>query len=214
MLVFESYEEHERHLPSNGKYIIAQFAKDYIIVYQAFKDSIAEYAVANQKFGGEDYDFERTTWLKPSFLWMMHYSGWANKPNQENVLAIKITKEGFEEILKHAVLSKFYENLPLLDIFRKNKAPEKIQWRWETYHDLRGDKTERKAVKIGLSGNMLQRFNNEWILEIYNVTDFVKAQQQLVKEDKINKVLLPRERAYAPADLTILKKIDATSISL
>lgn len=214
MLVFESYEEHERHLPSKGKYIIAQFCKDYIIVYQAFKDSIAEYAIANQKFGGEEYDFDRTTWLKPSFLWMMYYSGWANKQNQENVLAIKISIEGFEQILKHAVLNKFYDNVPLLDIFRRNKIPEQVQWRWETYHDLRGDKSDRKAVKIGLSGEMLQRFNNEWILEIQNVTEYVKQQQSLVKEDKIKQVLLPRERVYAPQDLSILKKIDATSISL
>ncbi len=213
MLVFETYEEHERHLPSNGKYIIAQFTREYIVVYQAFKDSIAQYAIANQKFGGEDYDFERTTWLKPSFLWMMHYSGWANKQNQENVLAIKISIAGFEEILKNAVLNKFYDSLPLLDIFRK-KNPDHIKWRWETYHDLRGDKTDRKAVKIGLSGEMLQRFNNEWILEIQNITEYVKQQQTLVGENKISKILLPRERAYAPNDLSILKKIDATSISL
>ncbi|RYE25438.1 MAG: DUF4291 domain-containing protein [Sphingobacteriales bacterium] len=215
MLVFESYEEHERHLPSTGKYIIAQFTKEYIVVYQAFKDSIAEYAVANQKFGGDDYDFGRVTWLKPSFLWMMYYSGWANKQNQENVLAIKISIDGFEHILRHAVLNRsFIDSLPILDIFRKNKTPEQVQWSWETYHDLRGSKTDRKAVKIGLSGDILQRFNNEWILEIQNVTEYVKQQQLLVKEDKISKVLLPRERAYAPNDLTILKKIDATSISL
>ncbi len=214
MLAFETYEEHERHLPTKGKYIIAQFTQEYIIVYQAFRDSVAEYAVANQRFGSEDYDFGRTTWLKPSFLWMMYYSGWANKQNQENVLAIKISIAGFEEILKNAVLNKFYDSLPLLDIFRKNKTPEQIQWQWESYHDLRGNKTDRKAVKIGLSGDMLQRFNNEWILEIQNITEYVKQQQKLVKEDKIDQVLLPRERAYAPKDLTILKKIDATTISL
>lgn len=216
MLILESYEEHERHLPSKGKYIIAQFTKEYIIVYQAFKDSIAQYAVDNQKFGGEDYDFERTTWLKPSFLWMMYYSGWANKQDQENVLAIKMSIAGFEEILKHAVLNKFYDNLPLLDLLKKNRpeSKNKIQWQWEAYHDLRGDKTDRKAVKIGLSGEMLERFNNEWILEIKNVTAYVKDQQAFVRQNNIKSIELPRERAYAPKDLTILKKIDATSISL
>jgi hypothetical protein len=36
------------------------------------------------------------TWIKPSFLWMMYRCGWATKPGQERVLAIQITREGFE----------------------------------------------------------------------------------------------------------------------
>ena len=111
MLKLESYEQHEHHLPASGKFIIAQFSKDWIIVYQAFKDSIAEYAVANQKFGGPDYDFNRMTWLKPSFLWMMYYSGWAQHQNQENVLAIKMKRSGFDEILEYAVMSTFYKEI-------------------------------------------------------------------------------------------------------
>ena len=61
---------------------------------------------------------------------------------------------------------------------------------------------------------MQQRFNNEWIQEIRNLTPFVQEQQELVKADNIGKVRIPRERAYAPNDLTILTKIDATTISL
>src|SRR5690606_19709518 len=120
MLELESYIEHERHLPAKGKFIIAQFDADSIVVYQAFKDSIAEYAEKNQKFGGPDYDFQRMTWLKPSFLWMMYYSGWAKKENQENVLAIRIKREGFDELLKNAVLAH-YNKL----VFRDEKEWER-----------------------------------------------------------------------------------------
>ncbi len=38
----------------------------------------------------------RMTWIKPNFLWMMYRSGWAVKKNQERILAIKLTKKGFE----------------------------------------------------------------------------------------------------------------------
>jgi hypothetical protein len=215
MLILESHDEHEKHLPAVGKFVIAQFNKESIIVYQAFKDTIAQYAVEHQQFGGDDYDFDRTTWLKPSFLWMMYYSGWAKKQDQENVLAIKMSRKGFDEILRFAVMTTFYK-----DIYGDNATWKRelehsnIQLQWEPYHDLYGSKTDRKAVKIGLSGDMLQRFNNEWIQEIQNITPFVREQQELVKADKINKVRLPRERAYAPNDLTILTKIDATTISL
>lgn len=195
MLTLESYEEHEKHLPTVGKFIIAQFNKESIIVYQAFKDSIANYAVENQKFGGDDYEFDRTTWLKPSFLWMMYYSGWAKKQDQENVLAIRLNKKGFDEMLSES-----------------KKAD--IQLKWEPYYDLHGNKSDRKAAKIGIQGSMLQRYNNEWIQEIQNITPFVKEQQQLILSNHVSSIQIPRERAYAPADLTILTKIDATTISL
>lgn len=215
MLNLETYTEHEQHLPAVGKFIIAQFSKEWIIVYQAFKDSIAEFAIEHQHFGGPDYDFERITWLKPSFLWMMYYSGWAEKQNQENVLAIKISRKGFDEILRYAVMSTFYKNIYSDSATWKEELERTdVQLQWEPYHDLHGAKTERKAVKIGLSGEMLQRFNKEWILEIQNITPYVRQQQELVKENKIKQVRLPQERAYAPNDLTILTKIDATTISL
>jgi hypothetical protein len=215
MLTLESYEEHEHHLPTIGKFIIAQFTKEYIIVYQAFKDSIANYAVENQKFGGADYDFERTTWLKPSFLWMMYYSGWARKEDQENVLAIRISRKGFDEILRCAVMATYDKNIyGSSQNWESQRQNSDIQLQWEPYYDLHGNKSDRKAAKIGLKAEMLQRYNNEWIQEIQNITPFVKEQQQLVLNNKERELRMPCERAYAPGDLTLLPKIDATTISL
>lgn len=215
MLIYESYEDHERYLPANGKFIIAQFDKESIVIYQGFRDSIAEYAVRHQRFGSDDYDFDRTTWLKPSFLWMMYYSGWAKKENQENILSIRMSRKGFDEILRYAVMATCYKDVyPDSETWKVELERSDIRLQWENYHDLYGNKTERKAVKIGLSGDVLQRYNNEWILEIENITPYVIEQQELVRAGKINRIKLPRERAYAPGDLTILTKIDATTISL
>lgn len=47
------------------------------------------------------------TWIKPSFLWMMYRCGWAAKADQETVLAVEITREGFDHALRHACLSHF-----------------------------------------------------------------------------------------------------------
>lgn len=54
------------------------------------------------RFGGPDYKFERMTWIKTNFLWMMYRSGWATKPGQNRILAIRISRDGFEEILANA----------------------------------------------------------------------------------------------------------------
>ena len=50
---------------------------------------------------------ERMTWIKPSFLWMMYRCGYARKEGQERVLAVRITREGFDWAVAHAVDSKF-----------------------------------------------------------------------------------------------------------
>ena len=46
------------------------------------------------------------SWIKTNFLWMMYRCGWASKKNQERVLAVRITREGFETILKNAFTPK------------------------------------------------------------------------------------------------------------
>ncbi|MGW3630476.1 DUF4291 family protein, partial [Streptomyces sp. NPDC005122] len=47
------------------------------------------------------------TWIKPSFLWMMYRCGWGSKEGQETVLAVEITREGFEWALRQVCLSHY-----------------------------------------------------------------------------------------------------------
>lgn len=68
-----------------------------IRVYQAYSDVIANTALENQTFVSPPFKMERMTWIKPSFLWMMYRSGWGFKDKgQSRILAIDITREGFE----------------------------------------------------------------------------------------------------------------------
>jgi len=214
-LALESSLEFERHLPSSGRYIIAQFDETSIIVYQAFNEKIARYAVSEQRFGGPDYDFKRTTWLKPSFLWMMHYSGWAKKENQEHVLAIRIKRESFDEMLAQADLICDKGRCTVAQL-EKNLSvnPAEVLLRWEPYHDLFGKITEREAVMVGLRGSALQQYNENWIIDIQDVTPFVRQQQELIGNDQKDKVQLPHERVYTPEDLKMLRRIDASTISM
>merc|ERR1711963_806137 len=39
------------------------------------------------------------TWIKPSFAWMMYRSGYGRKPNQTNVLKIKLGHDAVAELL-------------------------------------------------------------------------------------------------------------------
>jgi hypothetical protein len=106
-LITELYVAQGEHLPAAGKHIIAQHDTSHVVVYQAYKPSIAAHAARHQAFGGSEYSFNRMSCIKPNFLWMMYRSGWATKPGQEAILAIRIAKSHFERILAGAVPSSF-----------------------------------------------------------------------------------------------------------
>src|SRR5688572_27216412 len=84
--------------------IRANYNKDSIIIYQAYGKAIAQPALEKQKFI-EPFSFNRMTWIKPSFLWLMHRSNWGRKANQEYILAIRVRRAGWEKALSLAVLT-------------------------------------------------------------------------------------------------------------
>lgn len=193
------YRNSEKQLPQSGNYITAFQFDDSLIVYQAYKPSIATYAVENQKFGGNDFSFERMTWIKPNYLWMMYRSGWATKENQERILAIRITKEGWEELLQSAIISSFkmeyYENQ---EDWKSILTKSEIRLQWDPNHDPYGEKKERKAIQIGIKGAMLKKFNTEMILSISDITHFVKKQRIYVEHKQLQHLEIPIETIYNP----------------
>ncbi|MEV4573969.1 DUF4291 family protein [Nonomuraea jabiensis] len=84
--------------------IRADYDADTIVVYQAYAPAIADAALRAGRFVAP-FSFHRMTWIKPSFLWLMHRSNWTRKPGQERVLAVRMTRQGWEEALSQAVLT-------------------------------------------------------------------------------------------------------------
>src|SRR5690242_3649706 len=75
-----------------------------IVVYQAYSPEIGRPAAERGRFV-PPFSRTRMTWIKPSFLWMMARSDWGRKPGQEVVLAVRISREGWEQALSQAVLT-------------------------------------------------------------------------------------------------------------
>ena len=188
MLKFCNYETQAKELPSSGKHIIAYYDNDFIVVYQAYKPSIAKYAVENQHFGGPEYSFNRMSWIKTSFLWMMYRSGWASKCNQERILAIYVSHSGFKEIVENAytVQREKEENL--------TKAEICVRLQWDPDHDPHGFPIQRRAIQLGLKNKMLQRFNDNFILKIEDITSIVKEQEKNLTD--IHMLSVPLEKVY------------------
>ena len=201
----ESYSTQLKQWPQLGKHILAQYNDNRVIVYQAFNPVIANYAVANQRFGGPEYKMDRMTWIKPNFLWMMYRSGWASKKNQERILAIHLTREGFEEILRKAytVNREREENV--------ERAAVNVRLQWDPDHDPMGQSVTRRAIQLGLKHNVKERFINEFTVKIEDITSFVHEQHKFVESGELEKLLTPMERVYVPQDPTIPKLIELDS---
>src|SRR5262249_45694931 len=86
--------------------IRANFDRDSITVYQAYSAAIAEVALKAGRFVSP-FSFHRMTWIKPSFLWLMHRSNWGQKSGQERTLAVRIKRSGWEKALSLTVLTAF-----------------------------------------------------------------------------------------------------------
>src|SRR4051812_17940848 len=86
--------------------IRADYDRDTIVVYQAYPAAIADAALEAGRFV-PPFSFRRMTWVKPSFLWLMHRSNWGRKAGQERVLAVRVRRACWEEALSLGVLTSF-----------------------------------------------------------------------------------------------------------
>tara|TARA_R110002050_G_scaffold74855_2_gene160620 strand:- start:343 stop:1047 length:705 start_codon:yes stop_codon:yes gene_type:complete len=186
----QSYREQDREIwPGRGNHILAQYDEDSVVVYQAFRPEIAEYAVAHQRFTGcPVYGEERMTWIKPNFMWMMFRSNWARKPNQERILAIWLHRDAFDQYLANAKRR---------GSTREFKGTVRLQW--DPDHVPTGERhAYRRAVQLGIKGVPTFADGTD-IVCIQDITEFVREQAKLLKKKTYHESLLSaRERVYIP----------------
>lgn len=184
--------------------IRALYTPETITVYQAYPPAIARAALAAGRFV-PPFKRERMTWIKPSFLWMMYRCGWATKPDQETVLAVEITRAGFEEALSQACLSHYdadrYASHEAWSQELK-KSPVRIQW--DPERALHLGALPYRSLQVGLSGPAVHRYVDDWLVRLTDVTPLAREIHELVLagDDDSATALLPAEEEYPlPADI-------------
>lgn len=194
---YDSFQHQAGRWPQEGRHILAQYSQSTVIVYQAYKPSIAEYAVAHQRFGG-DFSFNRMSWIKPNFLWMMFRCGWAEKEGQERVLAITLRRDFFERLLVSAVPSGFQgSDFDSKEAWQAAVARSDVRLQWDPDHDPFGTPLARRAIQLGLRGDTLAEYATSALVGIEDVTEFVRRQRAYVAGDCAG-LILPLELVYVP----------------
>lgn len=182
--------------------IRATYRASTITVYQAYSRELGLPAVHEGRFPGT-WKRDRMTWIKPSFLWMMYRCGWGAKEGQETVLAVEISRDGFEWALRHACLSSYVHGVhPDRAAWQvqSKRAPARVQW--DPERDLRLRPLPYRSLQLGLSGEAVRRYADEWTVAIRDVTPLAHEIHGLVSGGDLDTAarLLPQERPYPVGD--------------
>lgn len=182
-----------------ARQIRALYDDSTIRVYQAYSNEIADAALAHGTFVSPPFKRERMTWIKPSFLWMMYRAGWGFKdPGQQRILAIDITRAGFAWALQHACLSHPEEGMSPAEWEEKKRAsPVRIQW--DPERDLLLQPLPHRAIQVGLSGEAVRRYVDDWVCGVSDVTALAHEIHALVGQGRLDEAAarLPVERPLA-----------------
>lgn len=195
-------------MPLTGRHINALVEEQTIAVYQAYRKSIADFAVNEQHLGGPDFSLNRMSWIKTSFLWMMFRSGWGKKEGQEHILQLWIPKTFFNKILSTTVISSFSdEYYREHEQWKKELAISESRLQWDPDHDPFGRPMDRKAIQLGLKGSLLKDFSTSAIIRVNDITPFVKEQYQTISGGDLSRLQVPDESIYTPSDKQLAERI-------
>lgn len=182
---------------SNLYEIRADYDRETIVVYQAYSSPIADAALKAQRFVAP-FSFRRMTWIKPSFLWLMHRSNWGQKSGQTRILGIRISRSGWEKALSLGVLTSPEKAVyASADQWNAEFQQARVHIQWDTERSSRGAPLPCFSIQVGLSRHIIQEYVDDWIVGIEDLTPLVRKLNALRKgSSKSLKRMLPPEKVY------------------
>ncbi len=202
------YLDQARRWPAAGRHVLAHFDEKSVVVYQAYRPSIGLFAAEHGHFGGGGFTYSRMSWIKPNFLWMMYRSGWGTKEGQEVILALRLRRAFFDDLLAEAVPSSYHEgHFATREEWQQAVARSSVRLQWGPDHDPSGAKLERRAIQLGLRDEALKAFGRRELLEVIDVSAFVAEQRAKTSGDRLSELRTPAERVYRPADPAVCARL-------
>jgi hypothetical protein len=179
-----------------SKQILAASDEEGVFVYQAFKPSTVEAALRRGTFA-EGFSFDRLTWIKPSFGWMLHRSEYATAVRQERILKIKLRHDGFLTILRRGVPTAYDRSWFASEHeWRRALDETDVRIQWDPDRSLRRVKLERRAIQIGMGGETVRQYVQEWIIGLEDVTPLAHAIKRAIDAGQHQLPAVPEERVY------------------
>jgi hypothetical protein len=149
------------------------------------------------------------TWIKPSFLWLMHRSNWAQKSGQEYILAVRIKRDAWEKALSLGVLTGYEAGIHAsYQQWEQQFAAAKVHIQWDPERSIRGADLGINSIQVGISRFLIEEYVQDWMIALSDYTPLVHKIHGFLKAGELDKAkkLLPRERPY-PVTMSVAKAL-------
>jgi hypothetical protein len=179
--------------------IRADYNRETIVVYQAYSPAVADAALATGQFVAP-FSFNRMTWIKPSFLWLMERSNWGQKSNQERIFAVRMKRTGWDEALSLGVLTSYETEVHRgFEDWKTQFEQAIVHIQWDPERSIRGADLGYDSIQVGLSRHIIRRYVEEWVVNIQDYTPLVRKLYDLIQRGHVDKAvkLLPKEKVYS-----------------
>ena len=76
-------------------------------------------------------------------------------------------------------------------------ANSDVRLQWDPDHDPKGEPLTRRAIQLGLRGRILERFGQDEVVQIEDISDYVAEQREILSTDP-DQLHTPEESVYFP----------------
>jgi hypothetical protein len=85
-------------------------------------------------------------------------------------------------------------------------AGSDVRLQWDPDHGPSGNPVERRAIQLGLRGDILARYAKEWLIDIQDLSDFVTEQRANATAPH-DRLVIPREEVYPVAQIELSARL-------
>ncbi len=182
------------------KSVFCEFDDDGVYVYQALNPSIVALAVEQGTFG-KNFDQGRTSWIKPSFSWILQHTYAGTKHNMKAVARVKIHHWAWLEILENSELSHYNDDLHGDRMLWQNSLKKaKVICQWDPEKGLDGNPLGRQSIQLGLKAPILKDYVERYIIQVEDASALARLIAPYTRAGRRDFPVVPEEREYPLED--------------
>ena len=93
--------------------------------------------------------------------------------------------------------SSYKPNLGITeDEWKEEVKNSLVRCQWDPERDIYGKPIGRRSIQLGIRGEAVKKYVNEWIVKITDITDDVKRIKKSIDNGTFKENLLPEEKEY------------------
>ena len=105
--------------------------------------------------------------------------------------------DAFDYLVANAVISTYQEEMyRSREEWKRLIHSSDIRLQWDPERDIHGNPLNYRSLQLGLRGEAVRKYVNEWIVDITDITSYVNELKCLISQKKDVSMLLPKEMVY------------------